>query len=61
VPLPRLAGAFLSRVDGKRNWGEIIDAVVAAGASAEQAARDRAALVRAMEPLNRLLLAAPEG
>jgi SAM-dependent methyltransferase len=59
VPLPRLAGAFLARVDGRRSWGEITAAVVAAGASAEQAARDRAALVRAMEPLNRLLLAAP--
>jgi SAM-dependent methyltransferase len=59
VPLPRLAGAFLQRVDGRRSWGEITAEVIAAGASAEQAARDRAALVRAMEPLNRLLLAAP--
>jgi SAM-dependent methyltransferase len=59
VPLPRLAGAFLSRVDGRRSWGEITAEVVAAGASAEQAARDRAALSRGMERLNRLLLAAP--
>jgi SAM-dependent methyltransferase len=59
VPLPRLAGAFLQRVDGVRSWGEITAAVVAAGASAEQAARDRAALSRTMEKLNRLLLAAP--
>jgi SAM-dependent methyltransferase len=59
VPLPRLAGALLRQVDGKRCWGEIAAAAVAGGASAEQVARDRAALVRAMEPLNRLLLAAP--
>jgi SAM-dependent methyltransferase len=59
VPLPRLAAAFLARVDGTRSWGEIVAGVVAAGASPEQAAKDRAALVRAMEPLNRLLLAAP--
>jgi SAM-dependent methyltransferase len=59
VPVPRLAGAFLSRVDGARSWGEITAEVIAAGASPEQAARDRAVLVRAMEPLNRLLLAAP--
>jgi SAM-dependent methyltransferase len=61
VPLPRLAGAFLSRVDGRRSWGEITAEVVAAGASAEQAARDRAALVAAMEKMNRLLLSAPAG
>lgn len=61
VPLPRLAAALLSRIDGKRPWGAIIDEVVAAGASREQAGRDRMALIRAMEPLNRLLLAAPQG
>jgi SAM-dependent methyltransferase len=61
VPLPRLAGAFLARIDGKRSWGEITAEVVAAGASAEQAARDRAELSRTMERLNRLLLAAPPG
>ncbi|MGG5809825.1 class I SAM-dependent methyltransferase [Falsiroseomonas sp. CW058] len=59
VPVPRLAGAFLARIDGTRPWGEILDGVVTAGASREAALRDRAALVRAMEPLNRLLLAAP--
>jgi SAM-dependent methyltransferase len=59
VPLPRLAGALLRHVDGKRSWGEIAASVVAGGASNEQVSRDRAALVRAMEPLNRLLLAAP--
>jgi SAM-dependent methyltransferase len=59
VPLPRLAAAFLSRIDGRTPWGAITQAVVAAGASPEQAARDRAALVRALEPVNRLLVAAP--
>ena len=61
VPLPRLAGAILSRIDGRRRWGEIMAGVVAAGAPPEAAARDRAALVRALAPLNRLLLAAPKG
>jgi hypothetical protein len=59
VPIPRLAGAILQRVDGVRCWGEIMDAVVAAGASREQAMRDRAALSRTLERLNRMLLAAP--
>ncbi len=61
VPIPRLSAAILARVDGRRSWGEIMAEVVAAGASAEQAARDRAALVHAMGRLNRLLLAAPAG
>jgi SAM-dependent methyltransferase len=59
VALPRLAGPILSRIDGRRPWGEIMDAVVAAGATREAASRDRAALAPAMERLNRLLLAAP--
>ena len=59
VPLPRLAGAILSRIDGRRPWGEIMAEVTAAGAAPEAAARDRVALVRALAPLNRLLLAAP--
>jgi SAM-dependent methyltransferase len=59
VPVPRLAGALLSRIDGRRSWGEIVDDVVAGGAQREATERDRAALVRAMEKLNRLLLAAP--
>jgi SAM-dependent methyltransferase len=61
IPLPRLAGAFLARIDGRTSWGEVTAGVVAAGAAPDQAARDRAALVRAMAPLNRLLLAAPAG
>ena len=60
-PLPRLAGAILAKVDGQRSWGEIMAQVVAGGASAEQAARDRVALSDAMERMNRLLLAAPSG
>lgn len=59
VPLPRLAAALLARIDGRRPWGEIVDDVVAGGAPREATERDRAALVRAMEPLNRLLIAAP--
>ncbi len=59
VPIPRLAGAILQRVDGQRCWGEIMDGVVAAGASREQAARERSALSRTLERLNRMLLAAP--
>jgi hypothetical protein len=59
VPVPRLAGAILSRIDGVRSWGDIVDDVVAGGAPREATERDRAALGRAMERLNRLLLAAP--
>lgn len=59
VPLPRLAAAFLARIDGRKSWGEITAAVIAGGASAEQAARDRTALAAAMQRMNRLLLAAP--
>lgn len=59
LPLPRLAGAILSRVDGRRSLGEIADALVAKGASREQVARDIAALRHALERMNRLLLAAP--
>ena len=59
VPLPRLAAALLARIDGRANWGEILDGVVAGGASRDQALRDRDALVQAMERMNRLLIAAP--
>ncbi|PHK95037.1 methyltransferase [Pseudoroseomonas rhizosphaerae] len=61
VPLPRLASAILARVDGQRSLGEIGDALAANGISREAFARDWAALRDAMEPLNRLLLAAPPG
>ena len=59
VPLPRLAAALLARIDGRTPWGEILDGVVAGGASRDQALRDRDALVQAMERMNRLLIAAP--
>ena len=57
--LNALAPAILARVDGRRSLGEIAEAVAAGGASREQVARDLAALRGVMEPLNRLLLAAP--
>ena len=59
LPLPRLAGAILQRVDGKRCLGAIADELAANGVSREQFARDLAQLRRALESLNRLLLAAP--
>lgn len=61
IPLPRLAAAILARVDGQRCIGEIGDALAANGIPREAFARDWAALRDAMEPLNRLLLAAPPG
>jgi hypothetical protein len=59
LPLPRLAGAILKLVDGRRCIGEIGDALAANGISREAFARDFAALARAMQSINRLLLAAP--
>lgn len=59
LPLPRLAGAILQRVDGTRSLGEIGDELARNGVSREAFARDLAALVRQMERLNRLLLRAP--
>jgi len=61
VPVPRLAAAILGQVDGRRSLGEIGDILAARGISREAYARDLAALRGAMEPLNRLLLAAPPG
>jgi SAM-dependent methyltransferase len=59
LPLPRLASAILQRVDGRRSIGEIGDALAANGVSREQYARDFAALAKALQSINRLLLAAP--
>ncbi|MBX9593047.1 MAG: class I SAM-dependent methyltransferase, partial [Roseomonas sp.] len=56
IPLPRLAAAFLSRIDGRTPWRDICSSIPA---PADQITRDRAALIAALEPLNRLLLAAP--
>jgi SAM-dependent methyltransferase len=60
LPLPRLAGAILQRIDGRRSLGAIADHLAATGISREQFKRDLGELRRAMERLNRLLLAAPE-
>ena len=59
LPLPRSAAAILSRVDGRRSLGAIADELVANGLGREQVRRDMAALRDVMEPMNRLLLAAP--
>lgn len=58
VSLPRLAGAILARVDGRRCMGEIRDELLGLGVSAEAFARDYAATAAAMERINRLLLRA---
>ena len=59
LPMPRLAGAILSRIDGRTRTGEIADALAAQGTPREAFARDFAALVTQLEGLNRLLIAAP--
>ena len=59
LPLPRLAAAILQRVDGRRSFGAIADELAANGVSREAFWRDLGALRRAMESMNRLLLAAP--
>jgi SAM-dependent methyltransferase len=61
LPLPRLAAAILARIDGRTSIGAIGDALAANGISRETYLRDLAALRQVMEPLNRLLLAAPPG
>jgi SAM-dependent methyltransferase len=58
VALPRLAAAIITRVDGQRSVGEIGDALAANGVPREAFAKDFAALARALERVNRLLLAA---
>jgi SAM-dependent methyltransferase len=59
LPLPRLAGAILGRVDGRRSLGDIADELAGNGVAREVFWRDLAALRQAMESMNRLLLAAP--
>ena len=61
LPLPRLAPAILQRVDGRTSLGAIADALAANGVSREQFWRELPALRQAMEAMNRLLLAAPQG
>ena len=59
LPLPRLARAIFQRVDGRRSIGAIADELAANGTPRELFARDFAELVRQMQRMNRLLLAAP--
>jgi SAM-dependent methyltransferase len=59
VPLPRLAGAILSRIDGRRSIGEIGDDLAQNGTAREVFAREFQALVAALEKTNRLLISAP--
>jgi SAM-dependent methyltransferase len=59
LPMPRLSAAILQRVDGRRSLGAIADELAANGVSREAFWRDLGALRRAMESMNRLLLAAP--
>ncbi|MCZ8143140.1 MAG: methyltransferase [Acetobacteraceae bacterium] len=58
VPLPRLASAILSRIDGKRSIGEIGDDLAQNGTARDVFTRDFQALVAAMEKTNRLLISA---
>ncbi|MFZ4408447.1 MAG: class I SAM-dependent methyltransferase [Paracraurococcus sp.] len=57
LPLPRLANAILQRVDGRRSFGAIADALAANGVSREQFQRELPALRRSLEAMNRLLIA----
>jgi SAM-dependent methyltransferase len=59
LPMPPLAAAILSRVDGKRSFAEIAREVEAGGASPAQVQKDMVAVIAAMGPMNRLLIAAP--
>ncbi len=59
LPLPRLAGAILQHVDGRRSFAAIADAVAAKGVAREAYWRELPALRRSMEAMNRLLVAAP--
>jgi SAM-dependent methyltransferase len=59
LALPRLAPALLALVDGRRTVGDILEAAAARGVAPEVAAREWRALWDALNPLNRLLLAAP--
>ena len=58
VPLPRLAGAILARIDGKRSIGDIADDLAQHGTAREVFAREFQALVAALEKTNRLLISA---
>lgn len=59
IPLPRLAPAILSRIDGIRTIGEIADQMAAAGTARDVFAQNFAELARQLERVNRMLLAPP--
>jgi hypothetical protein len=61
VPLPPMAGVILPLIDGKRSVAEIGALLAARGIRAEAFARAWPALFRALEGINRLLLAPPAG
>ncbi len=59
LPLPSRAAAILALVDGSRSVGEILAALVARGATLEQARAAWAETYARLNSVNRLLLAAP--
>ena len=59
VALPNLAKAILGLIDGERNVGALLEAVVARGVSAEVAAKAWRETYAALVRVNRILLAAP--
>jgi len=61
VPVPPMAGAILRLIDGKRTVGDIAATLAARGTSTEAFDRAWRALFPALEAINRLLLAAPDG
>ncbi len=61
VPVPPMAGAILPLIDGKRSVAEIGAMLAARGTSGEVFSRAWQALFPALEGVNRLLLAAPNG
>ena len=59
LALPALAPSILGLVDGTRSVGEIAAALAARGTGAAAFARAWSDIFAALEPANRLLLAAP--
>jgi len=61
VAVPPMAGAILRLIDGNRSVGELASLLAARGTKADAFARAWEALFPALEGINRLLLAAPNG
>ncbi len=61
VPLPPMAGSILPLIDGKRSVGEIGSLLAARGTTTDAFLRAWQALFPALERINRLLLAPPNG